>query len=309
MGGRRDATRAKASDEPAVPAARTVLDAQVAGLARELGHARSGTVEGVHQLRVAARRVRTALTLFADRLPTHAAASLEREVRDLGRRVGTVRDIDVLAAALAKRSRKLDPALAPAAATLVRHVREHRATAHAVLASVLDGQPTRRLMARLGALIARTQPSSRSADTCAELVRPLVRAFERAARKADDDATPASRHRLRIKAKELRYALEMLGDPKGDAVRALVERLAVLQRRLGDERDAITQRAWLLREVPAFAGDTEALVTLGAVAEALRHRAGRAESQASRARRKVGAKRVKAALDELAAGSARRRAA
>jgi len=309
MGARRDATRAKASDEPAVPASRTVLDAQLVGLARELGHARSGTVEGVHQLRVAARRMRTALALFADRLPTRAAASLEREVRDLGRRVGTVRDIDVLAAALAKRSRKLDPALAPAAATLVRHVREHRATAHAVLASVLDGQPMRRLMARLGALVARTQPSSRSADTCAELVRPLVRAFERAARKADDDATPTSRHRLRLKAKELRYALEMLNDGKAGAVRALMKRLTVLQRRLGDERDATTQRAWLLREVPAFAGDTEALVTLGAVAEALRHRASRAESQAGRARRKVGAKRVKAALDELAEGPTRRSAA
>lgn len=303
MGGRRDVPRANAS-EAAI--ARDVMGAQLAILARELGHARSGTIEGVHQLRVAARRMRTALALFAERVPKRVATALERDLRGLGRSVGTVRDLDVLAAAIAKRAKKIDPALGHAATTLVRHVREHRATAHAVLGATLDAPPTRRLLDRLGALAGRTQPSPTGRS---DLVRPLVRVFERASRKVEDDDSTAARHRLRIRAKELRYAFEMLDGGGSDDVRALVERLVDLQRRLGDERDAATQRSWLLGEVAAFAGDVEALVTLGAVAEALRRRAERAGSRATRARERIGAKRIKAALGALDAPASRGKAA
>ena len=76
-------------------------------------------------------------------------------------------------------------------------------------------------------------------------------------------ASPATLHRLRIKAKRLRYALEAL-DGLGDAAtRKLARKLAALQRRLGNQRDAANQRAWLADEMPAFVGDAEALVAVG----------------------------------------------
>src|SRR5258705_12951045 len=99
MRGRRKTPRKKSSaGGQTASTPRSVLDEQLAGLARELGHARAGTIEGVHQLRVAARRMRTALAVFADRLPERAVVALERDLRALGHAVGTVRDLDVLAA-------------------------------------------------------------------------------------------------------------------------------------------------------------------------------------------------------------------
>src|SRR5262249_28967333 len=74
--------------------------------AAELG-ARAGDVEGVHRLRVAIRRARATLALFAPviRRPAH----LDAELQWLGREVGTVRDLDVLAAAVTTRGHKLEP--------------------------------------------------------------------------------------------------------------------------------------------------------------------------------------------------------
>jgi len=130
--------------------------------------------------------MRAALVMFRDVLPRRAAATLERELAALGRKVGAVRDLDVLATAVARQARKIDAALEPAAASLMRHVREHRVTAHAVLASTLDAPPVRRLTARLDALGARPQASPALGRVAADLVRPFVRAFARAARKALD---------------------------------------------------------------------------------------------------------------------------
>src|SRR5258705_13081322 len=104
MGGRRSVPHTGISAaQPVAVAARAVIAAQLNVLERELGHARAGTVEGVHQLRVATRRMRAALVMFRDVLPRRAAATLERELAALGRKVGAVRDLHVLATAGARR--------------------------------------------------------------------------------------------------------------------------------------------------------------------------------------------------------------
>ena len=312
MADERAARRSLSAEMPVAVAARETIDARTAVLARELEAARTGKVEGVHQLRVAIRRLRTALTLFADALPRRSADALERELADLGRAVGPVRDLDVLAIAVGKRGRKLDGTLAPAVTTLVRHIRDHRASAHAVLASTLDAPRVRRMLVRLTALARhRSVDATPVGAVAASLVRPLVRELRRAGRKAEKTRSPDVLHKLRIRAKHLRYALETLEGLGGKATRDLAQRLADLQHVLGDQRDATNQRAWLLDEVPAFAGDAEALVALGAIAEGLRRRARRMARRAPRAWRKVDRpKRMTAMMDELnRAGRATRHAA
>jgi CHAD domain-containing protein len=116
-----------------------------------------------------------------------------------------------------------------------------------------------------------------------------------------DDASPRRLHKLRIRAKRLRYALESLDGLGGKAARTLAGRLTDLQHVLGDQRDAMNQRAWLLAEAPAFVGDAEALVALGAVVEALRHRAEQMGERVPRAWKRIDhPKRLAAVLDELA---------
>jgi CHAD domain-containing protein len=304
MGDRR-ATHPLSAELPVGVAARAVIGSHLTVLARELQTARTGKVEGVHQLRVVTRRLRATLALFEQALPRRTAQALDRELAELGRAVGPVRDLDVLALAVARRGRKIEPALEPAVATIVRHIRDRRAAAHALLVSTLDAPRTRRTMARLAALAAhRGHDATPFGMVAAGLVRPLVRDLRRAGRKVDVDPSPSALHRLRIRAKQLRYALETVEGLGGEATRTLARRLADLQHVLGDQRDATNQRAWLVDEVPAFAGDAEALVALGAITEGLRRRARRLAGKGGRTWRRVGRpKRVTAVFAELERGS------
>jgi CHAD domain-containing protein len=71
-------------------------------VAARLGHllanqpaAAASDPEGVHQMRVAIRRLRTALVLFGPRLEPHVAARFETELKRLGQVLGDARDWDV----------------------------------------------------------------------------------------------------------------------------------------------------------------------------------------------------------------------
>jgi CHAD domain-containing protein len=286
---------------PVGVAARSSVASALDTMTRELRAARAGRVRGVHQLRVSTRRLRAALELFEGALPRRIAGPLADELADLARTVGSVRDLDVLAEAIAKRGRKIGPALEPAVATILLHVRERRSAAYAVLAATLDAPRTRRLIERF-ALLARGRSGGAApmATVAADLVRPLVTKVVRAGRDIDASASPGALHRLRIKAKRLRYALETL-DGLGDAAtRKLARKLTALQRLLGDQRDAANQRAWLADEMPAFVGDAEALVAVGAIGEALRRRSKRLLDEVPDAWARVDRpKLVAAALREL----------
>lgn len=54
--------------------------------------------EGVHQMRVALRRLRAALSLFKDTMPPEARRALRRQAGTLARALGPARDLDVLMA-------------------------------------------------------------------------------------------------------------------------------------------------------------------------------------------------------------------
>jgi triphosphatase len=301
VAGRRAPRRPTVSAElPVGVAARATIAAHLEVLVREMAGARAGKVDSVHQLRVAMRRIRAALALFDAALPRRTAAALESALQTLGRTVGAVRDIDVLAAAIAKRGRKIGSRLEPAVVTVLRHVHEQRLAAHATLATALDTPRTRRVIERLAALAARGGGGPPLWQVAADLVRPLLRDVLRAGRRIDASSSMATLHRLRIRAKRLRYALEALDGLGGAETRALAKRLAELQDVIGEHRDATTQRAWLLDEVPAFVADAEALVAIGAIAEALRRRSRRVARRVPRVWRRIDRpKRIAAMLEEL----------
>ncbi|MGH7895033.1 MAG: CHAD domain-containing protein, partial [Candidatus Binatia bacterium] len=94
-------------DDPVGVVARAAILHHLAMLERGMAAARAGRVEGVHQLRVATRRLRAALALFESGLPRRASRSAREELAWLGRTTGPVRDLDVLAGAVAKRGRRL----------------------------------------------------------------------------------------------------------------------------------------------------------------------------------------------------------
>lgn len=83
-------------DVTGAEAFRRMIAAALSALLGNLTAAATGGVEGVHQMRVALRRLRAILVLFEPHLEPHAAGRFTDEVRRLGQVLGEKRDWDVL---------------------------------------------------------------------------------------------------------------------------------------------------------------------------------------------------------------------
>jgi CHAD domain-containing protein len=82
-------------------------------------------------------------------------------------------------------------------------------------------------------------------------------------------------HRLRVRVKRLRYALETLRGSEDKATGKLLRRLVRLQDLLGDYQDAVTQTAWLRTHAEATLLAPGPLLGVGALLQLLSRRARR----------------------------------
>jgi CHAD domain-containing protein len=276
-------------DDGALAAARAVVRFQLRSLARVHDEARAGETEPVHQLRVATRRLRAALRLFGPLLPARFAETTHRELAWLAHHIGAVRDLDVLLEAVRTRAARLDPELRKALGPVGVAIHDQRAAALAELATALDSARGRRLVQRLNAFAdspGRRRRDERLGTVAARLVSPLARAVGRAGRKLSPDVPPADFHRLRVRVKRLRYALEMLRGLGGKPVRRLLARLEDLQDILGESQDAVTQVAWLHAYAARPDSPAASLLPVGALIQALARRGEKRRRRALKAWRR-----------------------
>jgi triphosphatase len=227
-----------------------LLARQAAVLLRLAPDAAAGNgTEPVHQMRVALRRLRSALKLFRRAVDGPAIQSLLPELRALSAVLGPARDWDVFLAETGAAVGAAFPA-ERAVARLLAAAAHRRAAAYTALAAHLHGPGFRALTIRLAWLAAaRPWEAEAGPDQEALLAKPLA-AF--AARALDrrlasllapgpdlSGLSAEALHALRIEAKRLRYAAEFfapLYPPR--PVRRLVRRVSVLQDRLGRLNDA-----------------------------------------------------------------------
>jgi triphosphatase len=257
--------------DPTQVAVRAVFRFHLRAFAREEAAARRSEVEPVHQLRVATRRLRAALRLFEPVLQERFAASMRRDLAWLADAIGAVRDLDVLSETVAARAAKLDPGLRRSLGPLAVVIHDQRAAAHERLVKTLDSERARHLFDRLAAF-AESVPrrdGDRLGDVAPSLIRPVLRAVLRAGRAVGAEAPPEALHRLRIRTKRLRYALETLHGLGGKAVRKTVSRLEALQDLLGTHQDAVTQVAWLRAYALAPEVPSPTVLAVGALIEAI----------------------------------------
>jgi CHAD domain-containing protein len=201
--------------------------------------------EAVHDMRVAARRVRAAWRVFGSAYERPVVRRHVAELRMLGDRLGAVRDVDVQLAILAahreRRSKRERAALLPLVEAWTADRRERHASLIAHLSSpwfgvlvsdheafiASDNQVVRGTGAHRRATV-RTRTPAVSWDAY-----EVVWGFEAAL--ADADA--ATLHDLRIATKWLRYTLEFVREPIEPAATELIRRAVVLQDHLGDIHD------------------------------------------------------------------------
>ena len=186
-------------------------------------------IEGVHQMRVGLRRLRAALGFFGPWLPPVQCEWLEREIRWLAKRLGAVRDLDVLLAetiAPVRKARGQDKDL-KALADLVR--RSERCTTLVLTVGQWIAEGAWRGTGQ-GALRRPVAAAARPAlDACLAGVMQAGEGFETLDREG--------RHALRLQIKRLRYAIQFVGAAYGGG-RAMLRQLGALQDSLGAANDA-----------------------------------------------------------------------
>ena len=194
--------------------------------------------EGVHQMRVACRRLRAALATFGEALPPDLTAQ-NREIRWIARSLGDVRDLDVQRERLA-RARPLIGAKAAAAIDAL--FAERREGARAEMLAALDSERYRACIERLSELL-RARPAGgageRPALDCAPAL--IARWRRRVRREGDaiDGKSPESAyHDLRMTVRKLRYALEFFAPLHGEAGEVYARHVTRLQNLLGEHQDA-----------------------------------------------------------------------
>ena len=212
-------------------------------IAHEPGTRLGEDIEDLHDMRVATRRLRAALAMFSDALPARAN-HYRMELGWLADALGVVRDLDVQIERLGVWAQEVPEedraSLDELAALLERERDEGR---HDLLIA-LDSRRYERLVAGLTSML-RQGPARRSAAACAPavlavpaLVTERHRAAVRAAWRARRSGEATDFHRLRIRGKRLRYALEFVAEVYDGETLRYIRRVVRLQDALGLMQDA-----------------------------------------------------------------------
>lgn len=207
--------------------------------------------EAIHQMRVALRRLRAGLKMFARALPGAGLAPFRDQARDIAGALGQAREIDAFIA-LVRAGPLKQFAQDASFDALLAHAQTQRVSAYKAAHACLSDAQTSRFVLELQAYCAqRGWRNALAADDLAALSQPLrvfaaqslgdldKRVLKRGKRlrklKADD------RHKLRIALKNMRYGADFFGLAFNDnrAVRAFLKRAAVLQDDLGVYNDSI----------------------------------------------------------------------
>ena len=145
-------------DDTLAAAARKVLGQQAMRIRANI----AGTIEGedpeyLHDLRVATRRLRSALRLFAGVLGARRSDALRRGLGWVAQRLGTVRDLDVFILNLREQAQRLGGADA-IAALLTAELARQRQPARVALEAALTSRRFQALMCRLDTLASSPPP-------------------------------------------------------------------------------------------------------------------------------------------------------
>ncbi|MGH7813226.1 MAG: CHAD domain-containing protein [Candidatus Binataceae bacterium] len=253
--------------------ARNALAAGVAAIERNRIPAEMGEAEAIHRLRVATRRLRASIRLFAGALHAARIKFYERDLPWIAAQAGAARECDVMAALLQDRAKRIDPALANEVAPIIDVLAARRAGAHRKLCESLRSRRYRNLIAKLEAPAIKSAPVQiRLGAAAASAMRPIARAAARMGAQLAPGAQPIVFHRLRVRVKRLRYALEMLSALGGKRHRKALARLEELQETLGLCNDAAVAMAWLRAYAESSGATPKTILAAGALSQAIAER-------------------------------------
>ena len=209
-------------------------------LSREYGLPYGRDIEYVHEMRVALRRLRSALRIFRKAWGT-AARELAGDVCGVADALGTVRDLDVFVQFLRRYAGRAPREHRSWLRKLIRAEQRKRARHYRALLGLHSSECCRTLKRRLRRLLgaagaaetARVPVSSMAPRALRQRLKRVL-AYGRGL----DRLSLEDQHALRIACKRLRYAAEFFFDIYPGELRPLIEAMVRMQDSLGDAHDA-----------------------------------------------------------------------
>lgn len=218
----------------------------------ELSHFRSAALdwsdpEGVHSMRVASRRLRSALRDFTPYLHKRRLSSVLKSLRDIADALGEVRDQDVAIMALEKLQSHASDGVAPALKQFIDARKEIRDQAREELVTMFADDQLKQLES---SFISAVDEATAAGTT--RTSPPLLISFRKMSRAIILDRLKEleklssglfrpfeveTLHEMRIAAKRLRYAIELFQQCWGRSIATYAKRAAQLQTALGDVHD------------------------------------------------------------------------
>lgn len=252
--------------------------------------------EPLHKLRVTARRMDTVLSLFRDFLPAGVVKNRPR-LKTLLDAVGDVRDVDIRIEAVNAFCGKLAASERPALGPLLAHLKSERVQARTRMLRALDAKPTREWLDTLADQLARVMlpvksASSRNAAALAvvpDLIHKRYRKLRKCARRLTRESSMQEFHKVRVRAKKLRYALDVIAPTYAKPTDEMLAALHKLQNKLGTQHDADVVAKYLTQLAMQPPADFSAatLFMMGRMAELHTREAARLSGKIERPWRKV----------------------
>ena len=211
-------------------------------------------IEGVHDMRVASRRLRSALADFLPYLKRRALNRPRRKLKSLASALGEVRDMDVAVDALEKLTKRADADVRKGIEVFINERKLRREQAHAKLTEEIEQDVLQNLRDEFAAGLERAVANQNSQDennssdgresetSFHDAGRCVIEERWRDVRKLSlslfypHDSEPL--HRMRIAAKKLRYALELFAPAwDDDSLHLFADEASQMQAALGELHD------------------------------------------------------------------------
>src|SRR5258708_14708240 len=129
------------ADDPMSEAGRKIMAYYLSRLLHHERSVREGDqTEAIHDMRVASRRLRSALDIFGPYYKTRAMKSIRKNLRKVGKTLGAVRDLEVVLTPAQHYAQDLEPALQASLQPLLAQWQSHLDEAHQQLLEELDSQ-------------------------------------------------------------------------------------------------------------------------------------------------------------------------
>jgi len=226
--------------------------------------------EDLHQMRVATRRARAILRIIQPLSHSTWNATIRREIGWLASTLGRVRDFDVLLEKLHNETHTLETSEQEAYTSLLNQLASQRAKAQTTMLEALRSP-------RYLTLLDHLQSSIQHMDimnlhiALHDLVKKEFDRLQKAVDNLPKAYNDEDLHRLRIRAKRVRYAAELTEPSSGKSASQLIRQVRKFQDLLGTHQDTVM----IEKQLQTFIRLTQHIssaFTTGLIVERLRRR-------------------------------------